>query len=83
MDVSVNFVGAAAAESGLAGSLGLDKRLVVCRGSRSLSKADFVHNSYLPDITIEPDTYRVMVDGEPCVSTPMSSVPLGRRYSIK
>ncbi|OBC07907.1 urease subunit alpha [Gordonia sp. 852002-50816_SCH5313054-c] len=83
VDVSVNFVGAAAAESGLAGSLGLDKRLVVCRGSRSLSKADFVHNSYLPDITIEPDTYRVMVDGEPCVSTPMSSVPLGRRYSIK
>ena len=37
VDVSVNFVGAAAAESGLAGSLGLDKRLVVCRGSRSLS----------------------------------------------
>lgn len=54
-----------------------------CRGARALTKADLLHNDYLPDITIEPDTYRVIVDGQPCVSEPMTRVPLGRRYTLK
>lgn len=82
-DVSVNFVAAAAAEAGLGDTLGLDTRLVACRGARRLTKADLLHNDYLPDIRIEPDTYRVTVDGQPCVSTPMTQVPLGRRYTLK
>jgi urease subunit alpha len=61
----------------------LATRLVACRGARALTKADLLHNEYLPAITIEPDTYRVTVDGEPCVSTPMTHVPLGRRYTLK
>ena len=36
---------------------------MACRGSRALTKADLLHNDYLPEITIEPDTYRVIVDG--------------------
>jgi len=82
-DVSVNFVARAAADAGLAESLDLATPLVTCSGARGLTKSDFSYNHYLPDITIDPDTYRVTVDGEPCVSTPMSSVPLGRRYTIK
>lgn len=82
-DVSVNFVAGAAVETGLGDTLGLDTRLVACRGARALTKADLLHNDYLPDITIEPDTYRVTVDGQPCVSTPMTRVPLGRRYTLK
>ena len=50
---------------------------------RDRSKSDFVHNAYLPDIRIDPDTYRVVVDGQVCTSTPMASVPLGRRYTLK
>jgi urease subunit alpha len=82
-DVSVNFVAAAAVEADLGARLGLQTPLVACRGARSLTKADLLHNDYLPDIAIEPDTYRVTVDGQPCVSTPMSRVPLGRRYTLK
>ena len=82
-DVSVNFVAAAAAESDLASRLGLDTPLVGCTGARSLTKADLLHNDYLPQITIHPDTYRVEVDGQVCESVPMQQVPLGRRYSIK
>ncbi|ORA32846.1 urease subunit alpha [Mycobacterium aquaticum] len=82
-DVSVNFVAEAAIEGGLAEQLGLQSRLVPCRGARSLTKADLLHNNYLPDISIEPDTYRVIVDGELCSSTPMAAVPLGRRYTLK
>ena len=82
-DVSVNFVAAAAADARLGDRLGLSTPLVGCRGARRLSKANLLHNDYLPDITIEPDTYRVVVDGQPCVSTPMTHVPLGRRYTLK
>ncbi|MGV0851976.1 urease subunit alpha [Mycolicibacterium phlei] len=82
-DVSVNFVAAAAVEADLGARLGLQTPLVACRGARSLTKAELLHNDYLPDIAIEPDTYRVTVDGQPCVSTPMSRVPLGRRYTLK
>jgi urease subunit alpha len=82
-DVSVNFVAAAAIEAGVGTRLGLNTPLVACRGARALTKADLLHNDYLPDITIEPDTYRVMVDGQVCTSTPMTTVPLGRRYTLK
>lgn len=82
-DVSVNFVADAAITGGLAARLGLDTPLIGCRGARALSKSDFVHNAYLPDIRIDPDTYRVVVDGQVCTSTPMASVPLGRRYTLK
>lgn len=82
-DVSVNFVAGAAIEGGLADRLGLNTRLVPCRGARALTKADLLHNAYLPDITIEPDTYRVLIDGQLCRSTPMTTVPLGRRYTLK
>ncbi|MET0897496.1 MAG: urease subunit alpha [Mycobacterium sp.] len=82
-DVSVNFVAAAAADSDLASRLRLETPLVGCRGARALTKADLLHNDYLPKITIDPDTYRVEVDGQVCESVPMTSVPLGRRYSIK
>ncbi|MCV7057888.1 urease subunit alpha [Mycolicibacterium gilvum] len=82
-DVSVNFVAGAAIDAGLGQQLGLDTRLVACRGARALTKADLLHNDHLPDIRIEPDTYRVTVDGQPCVSTPMTEVPLGRRYTLK
>lgn len=82
-DVSVNFVAQAAASSDLAARLGLSTPLVGCQGARALTKADLLHNDYLPAITIDPDTYRVEVDGQVCDSVPMQSVPLGRRYSIK
>ena len=82
-DVSVNFVAQAAIADGLGDRLGLSTPLVPCVGARSLSKASLLHNDYLPSISIDPDTYRVEVDGEVCTSQPMMRVPLGRRYTIK
>jgi urease subunit alpha len=36
-----------------------------------------------PEIQVDPETYRVTVDGEPCTSEPAERVPLGRRYILK
>ncbi|WP_328306836.1 urease subunit alpha [Actinomycetospora sp. NBC_00405] len=82
-DVSVTFGAQAAVEAGLAESLDLATPMVGCRGARSLTKADLLHNDHSPEITVDPETYRVVVDGELCTSVPMTSVPLGRRYTLK
>jgi urease subunit alpha len=82
-DVSVTFAAQAAVDDGLAGRLDLATPMVGCRGARSLTKADLLHNDHSPEITVDPETYRVVVDGELCTSVPMTSVPLGRRYTLK
>ncbi|TYQ02048.1 UNVERIFIED_ORG: urease subunit alpha [Gordonia westfalica J30] len=82
-DVSVNFVARAAVDAGLGDHLGLATPLVACEGARAVTKQDLAYNSALPEIFVDPDTYRVDIDGETCTSTPMSRVPLGRSYTIK
>lgn len=82
-DVSVTFAAAAAIDDDLAGRVGLETPLVACSGGRTLDKHDLLHNDHLPEISVDPDTYEVVVDGAPCTSSPMTSVPLGRRYSLK
>ena len=82
-DLSALFVAQAAIDEGLADRLDLADRLIACRGTRSRTKDDMLHNSYTPDIRVDADTYSVEVDGEPCVSTPMTEVPLGRAYTLK
>lgn len=82
-DVSVNFVAQQAVDADLGGRLGLATPLVACSGARSLTKSDLLHNNTIPQITVDPDTYRVEIDGVECISSPMSRVPLGRNYTIK
>ncbi len=43
---------------------GLHKRVVAVRGCRAVSKHDMALNDYLPNIAVDPETYRVTVDGE-------------------
>lgn len=82
-DVSVTFVAQAAIDGGLRERLGLETPLAACRGAREMTKADMLHNDHCPEISVDPDTYRVVVDGELCTSEPMTTVPLGRAYTIK
>ena len=44
--------------------LGLRSRCVAARGCRALTKRDMVWNDALPEIRVDPETYRVEVDGE-------------------
>ena len=53
------------------------------RDTRALTKADMVHNDVTPEITVDPETYRVTVDGELCTCEPLDRVPLGPLYVLK
>jgi urease subunit alpha len=81
--LSANFVNMLAVESGTARKLGLEKPLLAARNIRNLSKADMLHNSYCPDITVDPDTFKVYANGELLMCEPAAEVPLSRRYMLR
>jgi urease subunit alpha len=82
-DLGVTFMAQAAIDADVAGRWSLRKRLVATRNTRGLSKRDMLHNGALPLIEVDPETYRVTADGEPCTCEPAERVPLGRRYVLK
>ncbi|MEZ5100247.1 MAG: urease subunit alpha [Thermoleophilia bacterium] len=81
--LAVTFMAQAAIDAGIPGRLGLDKRCVGTRGTRSLTKKDLLHNDALPEIRVDPETYRVEVNGELATCEPMTRVPLGPLYVLK
>jgi urease subunit alpha len=80
---SVTFMAQAAIDAGVPERAGLRKRAVAPRGTRSLTKKDLVLNDALPTVSVDPETYRVEVDGELCTCEPMTRVPLGQLYVLK
>jgi urease subunit alpha len=79
---SLTFVSQAAEAAGIAERYGLKKRLVSVRGIRSLRKADMIHNSYQPKITVDPETYQVVADGELLTCEPAKILPMAQRYFL-
>jgi urease subunit alpha len=80
---SLNFVAPLAlAEGDLAGSLGLAKPLVAVAGCRSLTKDDLPQNTARPDVTVDPDTFAVTIDGTLVEAAPVSSLPMAQRYFL-
>jgi urease subunit alpha len=79
---SVTFVSQAAlADPELAG-LGLRRPLEAVRGTRTLGKKDMVHNSAMPKIEVDPETYEVRADGELLTCEPARELPLAQRYFL-
>jgi urease subunit alpha len=82
-DVAVTFMTQAAIDERVDERWGLRKRLVATRGTRDLDKRALLHNDATPEITVDPETYRVEVNGELCTCEPLEQVPLGRLYVLK
>ena len=79
---SLTFVSQAAETAGIAEIYGLTKRVVPVRGIRSLRKSDMVHNNRQPKITVDPETYQVVADGELLTCEPAKVLPLAQRYFL-
>ncbi|RJQ48827.1 MAG: urease subunit alpha [Gammaproteobacteria bacterium] len=79
---SVTFVSQAALVKGVAKPLSLHKRLVAVRNTRTVRKADMVHNYYQPQMEVDPQTYEVRADGNLLVCEPASVLPLAQRYFL-
>jgi urease subunit alpha len=79
---AVSFVSAAAQDAGIGNSLGLAKSTLPVAGTRTISKADMVHNAYCPDIEVNPETYEVRADGELLTCEPAEVLPMAQRYFL-
>ncbi len=79
---SVTFVSQAALDNGLRQQLGVDKELLAVQGTRSVSKASMVHNSFQPHIEVNPETYEVRVNGELITCEPADVLPMAQRYFL-
>jgi urease subunit alpha len=78
----VSFVSKAGLENGMAGKLGLHKRLVAVGNTRSIRKKDLLLNDYQPKIEVDSQTYEVRADGELLRCEPASVLPLAQRYFL-
>ena len=79
---SVTYVSQAFLDSEQPKELGLKKRLVAVKGTRSISKKDLVLNDATPKIEVDPETYQVTADGEALTCEPAKVVPLAQRYFL-
>ena len=77
---AVSFVSAAAQDAGIGDALSLAKTTVAVANTRSISKADMVHNAYCPQIEVHPETYEVRADGELLTCEPAAELPMAQRY---
>jgi urease subunit alpha len=82
LKTSVTFVSQAALDNPAVAALGLSKPLVAVSGTRTLTKADMVHNGATPEITVDPETYVVKADGVHLVCEPATELPMAQRYFL-
>jgi len=79
---SLTFVSQASLAAGIGQRYGLQKALVAVRGCRSVTKADMIHNSWQPAISVDPETYEVIADGQSLYCEPATELPMAQRYFL-
>jgi urease subunit alpha len=82
LNTSVLFVSQSSLANPALQALGLTKPLVAVKGTRTVKKADMVHNHATPTITVDPETYLVLADGQALHSRPAKILPLAQRYFL-
>ena len=61
---SITFLSQAAFDDKVHEKLGFEKMILPVHGIRKLTKKDMKLNSETPEITVDPETYEVKVNGE-------------------
>ncbi len=81
--LSACFVNQLAIDGDIAGRLGLSKQILPVRGTRKLNKSHMLHNDVCPNISVDPQTFQVRIDGKPIGCEPAKVVPLAQRYMLR
>lgn len=78
------FVTQAAIDNGLKLKVpGSADKLVAVKNTRDLTKNDMMLNNYCPNITVDPETYKVLIDGKLITSEPAEVLPLTQKYFFR
>ncbi|UIJ69620.1 urease subunit alpha (plasmid) [Bacillus cereus] len=79
---SITFISQVSFDEKLHEKLGLQKMILPVHGIRKLTKKDMKLNCETPEITVDPQTYEVKVNGELITCEPVDQVPMGQRYFL-
>ncbi len=81
-NTSMIFLPQASVSAGVAGQLGLQKRVGTVRNTRNIGKSDMKLNDYQPVMEVCPQTYQVMADGVLLICEPAVVLPMAQRYFL-
>lgn len=79
---SITFMSQAAQAAGVAQELGLQSQSAAVKNCRKVNKTDMINNDYMPDISVDSQTYQVHADGELLHCEPATDLPLAQRYFL-
>ncbi|MFH7812382.1 MULTISPECIES: urease subunit alpha [Acetobacter] len=80
---SLTFVSKAALEDDIGRKLGLRKRLSAVSDTRGgIGKRSMIHNSAMPHIEVDAETYEVRADGVLLTCEPADILPMAQRYFL-
>lgn len=78
----ITFVSKAAINENIAEKLGLEKVILPVENCRNIGKGNMIYNSETPDIKVDPETYRVEINGELITSKAAEKLPLTQLYNL-
>nr|AJG37981.1 urease subunit alpha [uncultured Gammaproteobacteria bacterium] len=78
----MTFLSQASMDAGITDKLGLKSLVSAVKSCRSVKKTDMIHNDYMPDISVDSQTYEVRADGELLTCEPAEILPLAQRYFL-
>ncbi len=79
---SITFISQAGENAGIKDRFGLAKNVSSVRNIRGVRKEHMIHNSALPRMEIDAQTYSVRADGELLTCEPAVSLPMAQRYFL-
>ena len=81
-ETCVTFTSRAAHEAGIRERLGLRRMVEPVHGCRTVGKADMVRNDATPEITVDPETYEVRLDGVLATVPAAETLPMSQLYFL-
>lgn len=78
----MTFLSKAGIDAGIPEQLELNSLIGEVKGCRAVKKTDMIHNSYMPNIEVDSQTYEVRADGTLLTCEPAEELPLAQRYFL-
>ena len=79
---TMTFISQSAHAHGIADQYSLANLVGIVKNCRNVKKSHMIHNDYLPEIEVDPQTYQVRADGELLICEPADILPMAQRYFL-
>lgn len=79
---SFTFTSKLAIKNGVGKKLGLKKKMLPVKNCRNIGKQNMRYNDLAPEISVDPETYEVRVNGKVATSEPARSLSMARLYNL-